>query len=205
MSRYLREPQQLTGLKYFTSRMTHQPDRLARQDTYLRALEVRGGVETIAGKFTSRLVRCRKCGKSFRLPQEKRTDVNLASHLVADAFDDRFDTFMLCTADSDLVPAVSLVQERFARRFILIDPPRRHSDELAAMADIHLHARETYYRQSQLPDPVEYTTRTGKVRTIARPRSWLTSEGAPSTSRPDDDGVTRCLSCLQPIVAVEDA
>lgn len=199
MARYLRDGQHLVGVKYFTSHMVHQPDRFERQRLYLKALEVRGGLDIVAGKFTSRLVRCKGCGKRFKVPQEKRTDVNLATHLLADAFDDLFDTFFVCTADSDLIPAVSYVQRRFRKRFLLIDPPRRHSDELAEIADAHLHSREYYYRQSQLPDPVEYVTKKGRTRRIHRPPSWSTSATAPPFSEPDDEGVVHCVVCCQPL------
>jgi uncharacterized LabA/DUF88 family protein len=172
MRRYRRDPQVLLAVKYFTSLMMHEPDRLARQQIYLRALEVRGGIEVVPGKFSAKDVRCRKCEKTFSVPEEKRTDVNIATHLVADAFDDQFDTFIVTTADSDLIPAIDYVRQRFGKRFILLDPPRRHSDELAEIADIHLHSREHWLRQCQLPDPVEYTTRKGRIRRIHRPESW---------------------------------
>lgn len=204
VSRYMRGSQQIVGIKYFTSLMMHQPDRYARQKLYVQALEVRGDVEIIRGEFISQKLQCRKCNKTFKIPREKRTDVNLATHLVADAFDNRFDTFIVCTADSDLLPAVSYVQARFGKRFILIDPPRRHSDELATIANQHLHSRKHYFGQSQLPDPVEYTTRRGRVKRIHRPASWLTAQVAESVSAPDDDGVVHCLSCGQ-TVSVERA
>jgi hypothetical protein len=198
LTRYMRPPQELVGIKCFTALMTHQPDKYVRQEQYLRALEVRGGIENLPGKFTSRRVHCRKCGKWFRVPQEKRTYVNLATHLVADAFDDSFDTFLLCTADSDLVPAVRYVQERFEKRFFLIDPPRRHSDELSEIADLRLRSREQFFRQSQLPDPVEYATPRGQTKRIHRPASWGTSEVADAWSEPDDAGIVYCLSCHRP-------
>jgi uncharacterized LabA/DUF88 family protein len=198
LRRYLRAPQELVGIKYFTARMTHQPDKYARQQQYLRALEERGGIEILAGKFTSRRVFCRKCSKWFRVPQEKRTDVNLATHLVADAFDDQFDTFLICTADSDLIPAVNYVQERFKKRFFLIDPPRRHSDELAEIADGHLRSNKQFFRQSQLPDPVEYVTRRGKTKRIHKPASWADAGVAEPWSDPDEDGLVFCLTCNQP-------
>jgi NYN domain len=195
LSKYMRGSQQLVGVKYFTSLMTHQPDRLARQQEYLQALRVRGDVAIVPGKFGSRPVRCRKCGKSFQTPEEKQSDVNLAVELVADAFDGRFDTFLVCSADSDVVPAVRYVKQRFGKAFFLLDPPRRHCDELAELADHLLHSRKQYFRDAQLPDPVEYPGRKGQVKRIHRPPSWASHKAASSLSEPDDDGVVYCLSC----------
>jgi hypothetical protein len=96
-----------------------------------------------------------------------------------------------------LFPAISYVQQRFKKRFILIDSPRRHSDQLAAVADQHLHSRKHYFAQCQLPDPVEYSGTRGRVKRIHCPPSWYSAEVAGSLSEPDDDGVVYCLSCGQ--------
>lgn len=197
MRRYMRGPQQLVGIKYFTAPMTHQPDRYARQKLYLEALEARGHIDIIQGQFTTQSHRCKKCGKSFKVPREKCTDVNIALHIVVDAYEDRFDTFMICTADSDLTPAIRHVQNQFHKKFILLDPPRRHSGELASLADQRLRSRRPWFHQCQLPDPVEYLTRRGRTRRIHRPPSWATNEVTSSISEPDDDGVLSCLTCGQ--------
>jgi hypothetical protein len=198
LHRYMRPPQELGPVKYFTSRMTHQPEKHARQALYIRALQVRGGIEIIDGTWTMKPVKCTKCKRYFKVPQEKRTDVNLATHLVADAFDDRFDTFVLVTADSDLIPAISYVKERFGKRFMLVDPPRRHDGTLRALADLHLHSRKDFYRQSQLPDPVEYRTRRGRTKRIHRPPSWSrTLRSADPMSI--EAGNSYCVTCRLPV------
>lgn len=197
--RYMRNDQQLVGVKYFTSRMTHQPDKLARQDDYLRVMELAGDIEVIPGKWDKRRVTCPDCGNRFKIPQEKFTDVAIASHLVADAAQGLYDTAILCTGDSDLVPAVETVRARFGRFVILMDPPQRHSDDLIEAADIHVHTRANYLTQSQFPNPFTYTTKRGNVRTIECPSMWQTNEPAPRATEPDDDGISYCSTCQQPI------
>lgn len=199
MARYLRGEQHLVGVKYFTSRMTHQPDKWNRQQQYLRALEVRGQVEILAGEFQKKPMRCPKCEKWFKVWQEKKTDVQLATHLVADACQDAFDTFILCTADSDLVPAAEYVKRRLGKWFILVDPPRRHSDDLADLADQHLHSREHFYRQSQLPDPVEHPTPRGRIARIHRPPLWTTRDPGDASAAVDDGEIDLCFRCRQPL------
>lgn len=154
-------------------------------------------MEIIDGTWTMKRVRCTKCKRTFEVPQEKRTDVNLATHLVADAFLDRYDTFVLVTGDSDLIPAITYVRETFGKRFLLIDPPRRHDGTLRQIADQHLHSRKDFYRQSQLPDPVEYRTRGGKIKRIHRPPSW--SRRSPSASLGVEEGNSYCVTCRLPL------
>jgi uncharacterized LabA/DUF88 family protein len=167
--------QELIDLKYFTALVTHPPAKLKRQRLYVRALQKHGeGLDPIYGVFATRDVQCAKCGEWYPHPQEKRTDVNIATHLIADAFDNRFDTAILVCADTDLVPAVEYVQRRFSKRFVVIDPPRRHSTELAEIADVHLHFQRRQLNQCQLPNPVEYRPRKNRVRRIHRPQGWGT-------------------------------
>ncbi|MST31629.1 NYN domain-containing protein [Acidimicrobiaceae bacterium USS-CC1] len=171
IDRFVRDGQRVELAKYFTTRVTDVESR-QRQDRYLQALGVRGGLDLIEGKFEMRSKQCGECGKWFKRPQEKYTDVNIATHLLLDALDDQVDTVAVITADSDLLPALTAVTARFARRFVLIDPPRRHSDELAKLADAHLHVPENWLRQCQLPDPVEYLNRKSKVRHVYKPDGW---------------------------------
>lgn len=173
IERFVLDGQSLEFVKYFTTRVTHQPKSLARQDNYLLALAHRGGIEIIPGVFEKRQVQCQsECGRWYRRPQEKRTDVNIATHLVSDAYEDRFDTFILICADSDLVPAADHLIRRHGKRMILIDPPRRHSDELAELAHAHLRVSSSRLNQSQLPDPVEIPKRKG-TRRIYKPDTWV--------------------------------
>ena len=82
-------------------------------------------------------VQCRECEAWYKRPQEKWTDVNIATHLVADAHANAFDTALLMSADADLLSAVRHVKDKWNKRVIVIDPPRRHSDDLAKNTDGH--------------------------------------------------------------------
>ena len=54
-----------------------------------------------------------------RPPQEKGVDVELAIDLVALALDNKFDIAVLASADTDLVPAVKFVTDRFADKTVV--------------------------------------------------------------------------------------
>ena len=58
---YLKPEQELVAVKYFTSRITYNPDKHKRQTTYLEALETTG-VKIYYGKFQDNNVECRRCG-----------------------------------------------------------------------------------------------------------------------------------------------
>src|SRR5262249_49317881 len=54
--------------------------------------------------------------------------VHIAARLVADAHTDKFDRAILITADSDLAPAIRIVQANFPRKEIfVVAPPGRHA------------------------------------------------------------------------------
>ncbi|MDR2093249.1 MAG: NYN domain-containing protein [Azoarcus sp.] len=101
--------------------------------------------------------------------EEKMTDVNIAMQLLADAFDDRFDTALVISADSDLTTPMRQARARFpAKRVIVAQPPGRNSVQLAGAATAAFTISETKVRQSQLPTAV--TTACGYV--IHRPAHW---------------------------------
>lgn len=176
LDRFLLADQELVALKYFTTEVTHQPDKLARQRVYLKALEEHGGVEIHRGVFETRKVKCRVCTEWYGRPQEKQTDVNIATHLLVDAFDDQFDMFVLLSADSDLLPAVSTVINRFEKPMLLVEPPRRHSPELQSVARSTLHVPRHWLNQCQLPDPVQYVKK-GRTKSIYCPDDWRPGTG----------------------------
>src|SRR5947199_9199448 len=47
------------------------------------------------GRFQPDEKRCQKCGHYAYHPQEKKTDVNIATQLICDAFHDRFDAALI--------------------------------------------------------------------------------------------------------------
>jgi uncharacterized LabA/DUF88 family protein len=171
VERFIRPDQDLVDVRYFTARVTHQPDKLARQDTFLRALAAHAAIRPIEGSFEMRRIRCSSCGDWYKRPQEKLTDVNLATHLLADAYGARMDAIYLVCADSDLAPAVAHVRA-MGTRVVLIDPPRRHSTELAAIADCHWHVSRAHMSGAQLPNPVVAISQNGRVRRLHRPDGW---------------------------------
>lgn len=168
----LKPGQQLLHTNYFTARIrlrgNNQAD-MQRQTTYLEALETRTASSIHYGHYLQKSRQCRSCGAQWTDYEEKMTDVNIATQLLSDAFDDAFDTALLVSADSDLTTPVDRVRQRFPnKRVIVALPPGRQSAELIRAAHGYLHIGEDKLRQSQLPPQV---TRADGY-TLLRPAYW---------------------------------
>ena len=139
---------EIVDIYYFSAYMTWHPDRAARHEAYVDALK-HIGIKPIMGRFKRKEVYCKACQSIFEAHEEKESDVNIATHLISDAYEDKFDQAFLVTNDSDLLGPVRLIRERFPDKGVkMIAPPfRQHSKELwgsathrAKIAELHLEA-----------------------------------------------------------------
>ena len=153
----LRPGQQLLATHYFTARIRDNGRNAAdqkRQNDYLEALAVQG-VQCQFGHYLEKQRECRTCRATWCDYEEKMTDVNIASQLMTDAFDDAFDTALVLSGDSDLTTPIRRVRERFpTKRVIVAFPPGRHSNQLKRHANGYLTIGEDKLRASQLPDQI---------------------------------------------------
>lgn len=167
----LKPGQELSATHYFTARIRANGRNSAdqkRQNTYLEALAAQG-VQCQFGHYLEKTRVCRRCRASWPDYEEKMTDVNIAIQLLADAFDDAFDTALVISGDSDLTTPIRRVRERFPqKRLIVAFPPGRFSSELKRCASGYLNIGEDKLRASQLPEHL--TKPDGYV--LTRPASW---------------------------------
>ena len=154
--RLLKRHQKLEAIHYFTSRIRYHRNNQAsvdRQAIYLDALNTLDSVSLHFGHYLEKPRQCHSCGSKWVSHEEKMTDVNIATQLVSDAFEDRFDTALLLSADSDLTTPVRLVLDRFPnKRIVVVQPPRRRSVELGSAATACFTVGEANLRRSQFPD-----------------------------------------------------
>ena len=69
--------------------------------------------------------------------------------------DDRFDTAVIVSGDSDLTGPVEEIQTRYPnKRVVIAFPPNRHSVSLKNAADAHFTIGRNALRDSQFPDTV---------------------------------------------------
>lgn len=165
-------------VRYFTANVkprADDPDCHLRQAVYLRALGTISNISIHKGEFLSKPVRMRlespppvgPATISVIKTEEKGSDVNLASFLLCDAFDNEFETAVVVSNDSDLVTPISIVRERFKRDVIVLNPHKKPSVELAKVATFIRPIRAGALEASQfLP---RLTTKRG---IITKPALW---------------------------------
>ena len=148
--------QVLQHVKYFTSRVRGNVGKQERQSAYLDALTTLTNVTIYWGRYQPDEKRCEKCGHYAYHPQEKKTDVNIATQLLCDAFHDTFDTAIVVSGDADLVPPIDAVKGLFPKKRIVVAfPPERYSSELARKAHAYMNIHENSFRRCLLPEHID--------------------------------------------------
>jgi uncharacterized LabA/DUF88 family protein len=168
-------------IRYFTARVIPSeadPEQPIRQEIYLRALRTLDNVEIHFGTFllksASRVLAEKPLKEDgswntvkVQLPEEKGSDVNLASHLLYDGFSGLFDTASLITSDSDFIEPIRMVRDRLGKRVIIFSP----SGKCQKLRDLLKDDVKTKWgkaiRQSQFP--VQLRDLKG---IFSKPRDW---------------------------------
>lgn len=164
----LQQNQELIGVKYFTSRVGNNPDKQKRQTTYLEALESKN-VKIFYGHYHSDNIQCRRCGFDWKTYNEKMTDVNIATQMLIDAYQDRFDMAFLISGDSDLVPPMKAIHLLFNQKRVFVAfPPKRHNSSVSLIAKGSMILGRKKLIDSQFPN--EVVKKDGY--TIRKPNEW---------------------------------
>lgn len=151
----LKNSQVVEEIKYFTSRVSNDPEKQKRQSTYIEALET-VGIKIYYGQYQRNSIECRRCGNVWPIYSEKMTDVNIATHLLSDAYQDKFDMAMLISGDSDLVPPIKTKNQRFNNKRVFIAfPPKRNNSSVALVAKGSLTIGRKKIVDSQFPEMVK--------------------------------------------------
>jgi NYN domain len=126
---------QIHRIRYFTARIKpnpHDSAKHARQATYLRALQTLPNLTIHEGSYLKKSVKMplHPIPAPPTLPtivkvvktEEKGSDVNLASYLLLDAFDEDCEGSVVVSNDSDLAEPFRIVRTRFKPRMIVLHP-----------------------------------------------------------------------------------
>ncbi len=98
--------------------------------------------------------------------EEKGSDVNLAVHLLNDAWEDRFDAAAVISNDTDLVTPIRLVVSERRKPVFIVCPGRWHvAPKLKEAASRVRHIRLAHLRSAQFPNPLPGTG-------ISKPATW---------------------------------
>lgn len=90
-------------------------------------------------------------GRRVVKTEEKGSDVNLATLLLVDAFDDLFDCAVIVSNDSDLKEPIAQVKQRFGKAIGILNPQQRASRALVPLADFIKPIRYTALANAQFP------------------------------------------------------
>lgn len=165
----LKSHQELKDVYFFTSRVTNSPGKEKRQLTYIEALDQHSNIKIVFGKFQPNYITCKSCAHVYSSPSEKMTDVNIAVQMLQDAYQDKFDTAVLISGDSDLLPPIIAIKKLFPiKKVVVAFPPNRHNRSLQKHASGSFIIGRKKLKDSQLPDTV--IKRDGYV--LTRPAEW---------------------------------
>lgn len=167
---------QINRIRYFTARVNpSDPGKLRRQLIYIRALETIPNLSVHYGYFLTHRVRLPLANPPPNGPatievlrtEEKGTDVNLATRLLADGFRGEYELAIVVSNDSDYVGPIRLVRNEPGLRVGLLNPQKRPSRALIKVVDFYRTIRTGPIRTSLFPD-----TLTDANGTFTKPARW---------------------------------
>jgi hypothetical protein len=179
----LRLDEDVVAVKFFTALvdpLKHVSTRRDRQKRYMRALGTLPKVKIILGKYQERTVTCRAhdCMRrlEYQVPEEKKTDVNMAVNLLEDAFRGLTDSMVIVSGDSDLEPAVEWVRRNYPQIKITVYIPVLE-DEREERRNHNYHRMGVTCKPLPLADIPRHllpaTVRVNENETITRPDEWI--------------------------------
>ena len=174
----------VVAVRYYTARVSGRfdPHAPARQQVYLDALATVPEISVHMGNFLvaerwAELVHPPQTlpPVNFAPPfpdvvkvwkiEEKGSDVNLAAHLLSDAFRGKFDVAAVLTNDTDLVEPIRIARHELGLPVGLLSPVGRPAASLSAVASFVRRIGPHHLNQAQFADPVPGTN-------LHRPASW---------------------------------
>jgi uncharacterized LabA/DUF88 family protein len=179
----------IVKVRYYTARISGRTDPAApaRQQIYLNALGTVPEIEVHMGTFLSstkfaglvhppefRPVPAVQMDVPWpavvkiHKTEEKGSDVNLASHLLLDAFEDAFDVAVVLSNDSDLVEPIRIATQVLGRQVGLLSPVNNPNPQLKSVACFVRHLNPGHLAKAQFADAIFL----GDGRQIAKPITW---------------------------------
>ena len=152
-------------IKYFTAlvkRNSNDNSNIIKQNIYLRAIQTIPNLNIIFGQFKKRHMTGLRCYyengnyvESRNLItiskwEEKESDVNIATHIIADA--PQLDCIVLISNDTDLKTPLKYVKENFKKRVGIISPRRNIHIELKEASHFQKRISNRVLEQCQFPE-----------------------------------------------------
>lgn len=171
----LKPSNKVVEVKYYSARVSGRtnPDSPKRQQIYLDALATVPEITVHMGTFlSSKKFAGLVHPPDFRPPlttpmaqpwpdvvkvhktEEKGSDVNLACHLLLDAFRQNFDAAAVISNDSDLVEPIRIATQELGMVVGLLTPVPHPNPQLLKVSSFVRHVRDSHAAAAQFPDPL---------------------------------------------------
>jgi hypothetical protein len=164
-------------IRYFTALVRNTPNdptKAQRQQTFIRALETLPNLSVHYGSFQSTrvtmpLVNPTGTARNAYVVkmEEKGSDVNLATMLLADAFRGEFEVAAVLSNDSDLILPIKIVSTELSLPVGILNPHKEFAFEMRKVATFRKQIRTGVLQASQFP-----ATLTDANGTITKPPGW---------------------------------
>ncbi len=162
-------------VKYFTARISPRPgdpSQAIRQQAYIGALKILPEIEIYFGHFLSHSTLALNLAPPprwvrYMKTEEKGSDVNIATQLLCDAYESKFDIAGIISSDSDLVMPIDVVAHRLHLPVGVLSPRTPVPVKLRETASFVKVIRPGALGASQFPDIVRDETGTW-----VKPRGW---------------------------------
>ncbi len=168
----------INRIRYFTAIVANRaddPTQAQRQQSYLRALRTIPDLTIHYGHLLAKTKRRPLARQPDTGPraveildtEEKGSDVNLASYLLLDGFEDEYEMAVVVSNDSDLQLPIRMARTRLKKQVGVFDPSRRRSFELYNAASWYRPLRQGPLSASLFP-----STLFDAQGPIAKPAGW---------------------------------
>ncbi|MBR5915968.1 MAG: NYN domain-containing protein [Spirochaetia bacterium] len=139
----------ITDIYYFSALATHKSvDNIYKHQKYIARLKAEN-IIPILGKFKRKDKICPVCKSAFISHEEKQTDVNIALKIVAEGILGKYDTGILVSGDTDMIPAIQTIKILgLPVRIGVLFPLGRKTKELENYADFSIKIKEKELRAS---------------------------------------------------------
>ena len=175
MCQLLLSRDELNQIKYFTALVSPRPGdpgQPTRQRTYLRALRTIPNLTIILGSFLTHDVMMPRAAPAsgyvkVTKTEEKGSDVNLATHLLVDGYQDTYEIAIIVSNDSDLLAPIQVVTGQLKKPVGLLNPQKHPSRALLPHVKFIKQIRSGVLARSQFP-----VTLTDARGSFSKPASW---------------------------------
>jgi hypothetical protein len=165
----------IVKVKYFTARISARPanpNQVIRQQAYLSALTTLPEIEIYFGHFMSHATLAVNLDPPprwvrYMKTEEKGSDVNIATQLLCDAYEEKFDIAGIISSDFDLVMPIDVVARRLHLPVGVLSPRIPVPVKLRETASFVKVIRPGALGASQLPGVISHDTGV-----LVKPHGW---------------------------------